>query len=99
MARWSGWPWPPRRASPVSKLIAHLLVPLLLLAAPLTPARAAEPSYRVEPDAHGQPTIMLSGAGSSVTLAEIRAGLGAEAGLLTQPEQDVWQLNANLLVG
>jgi parallel beta-helix repeat protein len=83
----------------VSKIIAHVLVPLLLLAAPLTPARAAEVQFSIESDAHGQPTIVVSGAGSSVALAEIRAGLGAEANLLTQPEQDVWQLNANLLVG
>jgi len=79
-------------------LFAALLLPLLLVAPPATPARAAA-SYRVEADDRGQPTIVVAGAGSSVTLADVRAGLRERAGLLEQPAPGVWLLRANLLVG
>jgi parallel beta-helix repeat protein len=70
---------------------------LALLAVP--PALAQAPaSYTVAPDSRGQPTIVVAGAGAGVTLAQIRAGLGASAHLLQDQGAGVWQLNANLLI-
>jgi parallel beta-helix repeat protein len=73
----------------------------VLLAAGLTlaPARAAaSPTYIIGPDKNGQATITVSGAGATVTLPQIRSGLGASARLLEDQGNGVWQLNANLLI-
>ncbi len=79
-------------------LLLPCLVALLVLLAPAA-LQAAPAAVSLGQDARGQPTIMVTGAGAQVSLAQIQAGLGADAGLLEQPAPGVWLLRANLLIG
>lgn len=72
---------------------------LLALAAPAGLRAAPGAAVSVTVDARGQRAISVTGVGSRATLATIRAGLGADAGLLEESEPGVWLLRANLLVG
>jgi parallel beta-helix repeat protein len=76
-----------------------LLVALLALGGPITLAAAPVTTIGVTQDARGQRTIIVTGAGAEVTLASIKAGLGADGGLLEETSPGVWLLRANLLIG
>lgn len=59
----------------------------------------AGPVYTVDKDNQGQTRILVTGNGSVVTLATIKAGLGAaNATLLQDLGNGIWLLNANLLI-
>lgn len=56
-------------------------------------------TYDVKPDEHGNTTIYVNGIGAEVTLQEIAANLGAaDANLLVDQGDGVWDLNANLFL-
>jgi parallel beta-helix repeat protein len=65
--------------------------------------QAAEPTYQLIEDAKAQPTIEVTGAGATVTLADIKQWLdeqgGAHKDYLVVADQVVWHLNVNLLIG
>ena len=64
-----------------------------------TPDVTAAAAYTVEPDAQGQTRIRVSGSGSKITLANVRTGIGAaNAALLQNLGNGIWQLNANLFI-
>jgi len=64
-----------------------------------TPDGIAAAAYTVEPDAQGQTRIRVSGSGSKITLANVRTGIGsANAALLQNLGNGIWQLNANLFI-
>jgi len=62
-------------------------------------AATLDTTYVVEPDARGQNRIRVSDNGAAVTLAMIQAGLdAANAALLQDLGNGVWQLNAGLFI-
>jgi parallel beta-helix repeat protein len=84
-----------RRSSFVALLVLAILVPFI----GVRPASAqANATYTVGKDRNDQTTIIVTGAGASVTLAQIRQGLGKQAALLEDQGNGVWLLNANLLI-
>jgi hypothetical protein len=62
-------------------------------------AAPASATYAVGSDEHIQTTISVSGQGATVTLQQIRSGLGAATDLLEDQGGGIWQLNANLQIG
>lgn len=81
-----------------------LLGLLLLVAAPSVHATATRQgnaaTYTVEQDKKKQDTIMVGGAGATVTLADIFNGLGAaNLNYLVDLGSGVWHLTANLFIG
>ncbi|MCB0104265.1 MAG: right-handed parallel beta-helix repeat-containing protein, partial [Caldilineaceae bacterium] len=68
-----------------------------LRAAPAQPATA---SYAIVEDAKKQTTIVVSGAGSTVTLPAIQSAVAVtSATYLVDRGNGVWQLNVNLVIG
>ncbi len=72
--------------------------------------KAVNAVYTVGADVNGQTTITVTGTSVSVTLADIKAGLGisntkstlikcGSSALLNEVSSGKWQLNANLLIG
>src|SRR5689334_20441896 len=88
-----------RRQSFCAVLITCCAILTIHLSAGVAPlARAAGAQISVGPDANGQTTITVAGPGATVTLGQIRSGLGASAGLVEEQGSGVWQLNANLQI-
>lgn len=86
------------RSSPHRVLLILAVVLALIGASTSQISFAAGPVYTVSTDAHGQTTIVVTGAGSEVTLASIQGGLGAQADLLEDQGNGIWLLKANLLI-
>jgi len=81
------------------KWLITLVMALLLIGANTSrTALAVGTTYTVSSDQHGQPIIVVAGSGTSVTLPQIRDGLGAQASLIENQGNDTWLLKANLLI-
>jgi parallel beta-helix repeat protein len=66
------------------------------------PGPAAEPIYKIKEDDQAQRTIEVTGAGATVTLADIKEWLDDQGGAKKKylvVSNGVWQLNVNLLIG
>ncbi|MEZ4866427.1 MAG: right-handed parallel beta-helix repeat-containing protein [Caldilineaceae bacterium] len=67
---------------------------------PVKAVQAAGATVEIVQDSNKQPTIQVTGAGASVTLADIQSALPSDhtSDLVNQGNR-VWRLNANLLIG
>lgn len=89
------------RPIPLGQMLCISLLTLIVGLAMQTnfAAAAGNASYTVIKDSKSQTTIFVTGAGSTVTLAEIASGLGvANTGYLTDLGNGLWRLNANLWI-
>lgn len=89
------------RPIPLGQMLLISLLTLIVGMAMQTnfAAAAVNASYTVIKDSKSQTTIFVTGAGSTVTLAEIASGLGVtNTGHLTDLGNGLWRLNANLWI-
>ncbi len=57
-------------------------------------------SYQITDDRRNQATIVVNGSGAVVTLADIQQAVAVtDTTYLTEPADDIWQLNVNLVIG
>lgn len=89
------------RWRPLRQVLFIGLLPLLIGIAVQNnfAAAAVNATYTVIKDSKSQPTIFVSGLGSTVTLPEIATGLGVtNTGYLVDLGNGLWRLNANLWI-
>jgi parallel beta-helix repeat protein len=86
----------------ITLLLGGVMLLLLLIRQPLRAAHATAPAatYRIIQDSKKQTTIAVSGAGATVTLADIqRAVAVTDTTYLSSSTNGLWRLNVNLLIG
>ncbi len=78
-------------------LLVILITTHLVFAAPTIPQSA---TYSIVTDNRRQTTILVSGAGATVTLADIQSAVAmTDPTYLTNPANGIWYLDVNLVIG